>query len=194
MGNVRTVLAERMPAHEHRWQLTCPSAFAPAVQTRPLEPTRIECVRPHAALTKRTPGGAPSSCGARRFGAFSDTYSTEGTPSADAGLRPKTHAAPSRSSAIAWHADPDVCSDVTLTLLSERRMCGSSRSGCLYAAGAVGVSQSERPRTQAQAHSRIVLFIGARASSTEAGPARGVSSSRSRRAVGAARTSRSPRR
>ena len=67
-----------------------------------------------------------------RRGSVSETAPDGEThPSALGAFRPKSHAAPSTSSAAKWQAAPDACMDAILTLASERRMWGSRRSGPL---------------------------------------------------------------
>lgn len=64
------------------------------------------------------------------MGAFSEITSP-GAPRTERSLRPKSHAAPSTSRTTHWHAEWDVWIDTAFTLLSDRRMCGSRRSGPL---------------------------------------------------------------
>lgn len=110
---------------------TCPEELPPALHISPFDPTRIEWCLPQAAWTNLVPEDAPKLCGVMQRGANSDISSKvfDGVASADGLLRPNIQAFPSISSTTQWLAQPEECTETALTLLSERRMCGSSKSG-----------------------------------------------------------------
>lgn len=119
----------------HTW----PRLLTPAVQTLPSLPTRSVWFRPQAAYTNFVSPCAPKSVGLTILGAFSEIYSSPGpeVPRQDDPFLPNSHAFPSMSMATKWQPAHDACTEATLTLLRERSICGSSRSGFLLGRGVV---------------------------------------------------------
>jgi len=111
---------------------TWPTTLTPAVHTFPSLPTRTVWFLPQAAWTNLVPAGEPKSTGLIIRGSFSEMWSLPVTPRHDDPFLPKSQAFPWMSMTTKWQPLQDVCTETARTFSSERRRCGSSKSGFLF--------------------------------------------------------------